>query len=455
MVVDTSKIEAILDGAEEPDERRLSLILKDAERCEGLSLEQCAALLSVKDPRLLERLARCAGRVKQKVFGKRIVLFAPLYLSNYCANACLYCGFRSANKELPRKALSEEEVVREAAALEKMGFKRVLLVTGEDPLRRLDYIMDSVRAIYRDTGIRIVHVNAPPMDVDELRELKKSGVGVYQVFQETYHRPTYAAMHPAGPKSDYGYRLRAMDRAILAGFGDVGIGALLGLYDHRFDALSAIAHSRHLYSRYGTHAHTLSVPRLRPAAGSALIPEDAARHAVSDEEFKKVVAVYRLAVPSAGVVVSTREPVRLRNELIHAGASQLSAASRTDPGGYTADEKTIEQFSTSDRRTLVEVMVSVLEEGGLPSLCTTCYRTGRVGAGFTEITSRGEMQKYCQANALLTLKEYMLDHPAKGGNEIFDEIITKALDDIKEPEIRKKVTKRLKELEKGKRDLYL
>ncbi|MBI5561129.1 MAG: radical SAM protein, partial [Deltaproteobacteria bacterium] len=270
MIVDTRNIAALLKESKEPGEKTLSLILKKAEKGKGLGLDESAILLSIKDPFHLQLLCDKAGEVKQKIFGRRVVLFAPLYLSNFCKNACLYCGFRSANQGLKRKALDEEEVVREAKALEKMGFKRILLVTGEDPQRGVDYIVRSVRAIYENTGIRIIHVNAPPTDVPELKELKKSGVGVYQAFQETYHRLTYESMHPAGPKKDYNYRIAVMDRAFAAGFNDVGIGALLGLYDFRFDCLSTIAHSKHLFENFKTHAHTISVPRLRPAQGSSL-----------------------------------------------------------------------------------------------------------------------------------------------------------------------------------------
>ena len=439
----------------EPSEKELSLILKDASCLKGLSLESAALLLAIKDENLLKRLFKAAGEVKEKVFGKRIVLFAPLYLSNLCVNGCLYCGFRSANKDVPRKALSTEEVVKEAVVLEGMGFKRVLLVTGEDPSHGLDYIIASIRAVYKETGIRIVHLNAPPMDVEELKELKAEGVGVFQVFQETYHRPTYELMHPSGKKKDYDRRITVMDRAFQAGFDDVGIGALLGLYDFRFDALSAIAHSKHLCETYGTHAHTISIPRLRPAQGSKLSEQDALRYEVSDEELKKIVSVYRLSVPTAGVVASTRESAGLRNELIKIGASQLSAASKTNPGGYSAKEKTLTQFSTNDKRSILEVMADTIKAGCLPSLCTTCYRTGRVGKNFAEITSSGNMKKFCHANAVLTLKEYALEHPLNVEAELFNEAITQALSAVKEPDIKEKILEGIKELEDGKRDVYL
>ncbi|MEE9615310.1 MAG: [FeFe] hydrogenase H-cluster radical SAM maturase HydG, partial [Thermodesulfobacteriota bacterium] len=431
-IIDTEEIESILSGVGGGGGgggEKLSRILERAGECRGLSLEEAAVLLSVEEPETLERIYQKAGEVKLKIFGRRVVLFAPLYLSNHCSNGCLYCGFRSANRELPRKALSEDEVVAEARTLEGLGFKRILMVLGEDAATGLDYILRSVRAVYCETGIRIVHLNAPPMGVDELKELKKAGVGVYQAFQETYHRPTYERMHPTGKKgkkSDYDRRLGVMTRALRAGFEDVGIGPLLGLYDYKYDSLATIAHTRHLYDEFGTHAHTISVPRLRPAEGSAL---GAPPHPVTDEELKKTVAVFRLAVPTAGVVVSTRESAPLRKNLIHIGASQLSAASRTAPGGYTAaKEETLKQFATEDHASLGEVMASIAAEGFLPSLCTTCYRTGRVGSNFNAIATAGGMKGFCQANAILTLKEYLLDTASNGRGEALEKALDLAMD---------------------------
>ncbi|MEE8574520.1 MAG: [FeFe] hydrogenase H-cluster radical SAM maturase HydG, partial [Thermodesulfobacteriota bacterium] len=344
----------------------------------------------------------------------------------------------------------------EARVLEERGFKRLLLVLGEDKRWGLEYIIDSIKAIYAETGIRIVHVNAPPMEEGELRELKGAGggVGLYQAFQETYHRPTYEEFHPSGNKRDYVKRLGVMDSALRAGFGDVGIGSLLGLYDFRFDVLATIAHSYYLYQNYGTHAHTISIPRLRPAKGSAL---KEAPYPVSDLELKLIVAVYRLSVPTAGVVATTRESAGLREELTGGGVSQLSAASRTDPGGYggrSDGERGLEQFSTSDNRSLEDVMASIAKSGAVPSLCTACYRVGRTGESFTEKTGAEEMLDYCEANALLTLKEYLLDSRANGTGELFEGTVEKALAGIKEPAIKEKVVLMMKEMEEGKRDLF-
>ncbi|MBI5875020.1 MAG: [FeFe] hydrogenase H-cluster radical SAM maturase HydG, partial [Deltaproteobacteria bacterium] len=309
MIIDAEKIENILSHTTQTAVSLIDDILAEAGAAHGLSLEHAAALLSVEEPTLLQRIFKKAGEVKEKVFGKRIVLFAPLYLSNECVNNCLYCGFRKDNRDAVRKTLTIDEIIKEAKALEGMGFKRILLVSGEDPkVSGVDYLVDAVKAVYENTGIRIVHLNAPPMEIDDFRRLKDSGIGVYQAFQETYHRATYKTMHPSGQKKDYDYRLNVMDRAIEAGFEDVGIGALLGLYDYRYDALATISHSQHLYEKFGSHSHTISVPRLRPADGS---PIGSAPFPVSDLEFKKIVAVYRLAVPCAGVVVSTRESAAL------------------------------------------------------------------------------------------------------------------------------------------------
>ncbi|MBI5810339.1 MAG: [FeFe] hydrogenase H-cluster radical SAM maturase HydG [Deltaproteobacteria bacterium] len=449
-MIDEKEIEGLLEEGGE-DESRAPLILDKALGAKGLTLEEAAILLNIKDRGLLDMLYKRAGEVKEKVFGKRVVLFAPLYLSNFCANGCLYCGFRAANTGVLRKALTADEAVKEASLLERMGFKRLLLVTGEDPRWGLDYIISSVRAIYKNTGIRIIHVNAPPMDTDALRELKASGAGVYQSFQETYHRKTYDTMHPSGKKRDYGYRISVMDRALTAGFQDVGIGPLLGLYDYRFDCLAAIAHSKHLYKAFGAEAHTISVPRLRPAEGYAL---KSVPHPVTDTEFKKIVAVFRLSVPSAGVVVSTREPAGLRDGLMHIGASQLSAASKTSPGGYAGDGLAVEQFSTNDRRTLSEVMASVVGEGFLPSLCASCYRSGRVGGTFMEKTLSGQMGKLCQANAILTLKEYIADYSKNGNREIFEKAVEIALREMKDPAMKKAVAEKLRRLGEGQRDIF-
>jgi 2-iminoacetate synthase len=456
MLIDIEKIASLIEENAKPTKGEVLEIIEKAMELKGLDLHEAALLLSAEGRELHNLVKAGAAKVKERVFGSRIVLFAPLYLTNYCTNGCVYCGFRSANTDVARRALTPEEAVKEAKILEAKGFKRVLLVLGEDPSKGVDYITETVRAIYDGTGIRIVHVNAAPMSVDEFRELKRAGVGLYQSFQETYHPETYAKVHPTGKKKDYFSRLEVMDRALKAGFNDVGIGALLGLYDFRFDTLATIAHSNHLYEKFKAHAHTVSVPRLRPAEGSTIEDREGS---VSDADMERVVSVYRLALPTAGVVVTTRESEELRGSLIEAGASQLSASSSTAPGGYGEGENDtgkniLEQFSTNDQRTLEEVMASIAKAGGMPSLCTTCYRVGRVGEQFTETTTSGEMEKFCEANAILTLKEFVLDKRANGNEALFEASIKDALGKVADGELKIKLVEKLAELEAGKRDRF-
>ncbi|MDX1763439.1 MAG: [FeFe] hydrogenase H-cluster radical SAM maturase HydG, partial [bacterium] len=332
-------------------------------------------------------------------------------ISNRCANNCLYCGFRQENEPAVRQTLTRSEIVREAACLFDRGYRRLLLVAGEDRVSSsLNYLIDAIRGIYTETGIRIVHVNAAPMTMEAFSELKRAGAGVYQCFQETYHRATYARMHPRGPKSNFDWRFSVMHRAMAAGFDDVGMGALFGLYDYRFEVLSLIAHARALEEDYGVGPHTVSVPRLQPAQGAALskVP-----YPVSDETFKTIVATLRLAIPYAGVVVSTRESAPLRDQVIRCGVSQISAGSRTDIGGYTGENKRLSrtaQFSLSDQRTLDETVRAVMAAGLTPSLCTACYRSGRTGETFRSAAERGELGNLCDINAILSLVEYMGGH---------------------------------------------
>jgi len=404
--VSAEEIERILSSAVPFRRREAFALLRALSPKRRLSLHEAARLLAGDDPMVWETAGAVARAVREEVFGRRIVLFAPLYLSNECGNNCLYCGFRRENREAVRKTLTVEEAVGEARFLEKKGYHRLLLVTGEDPVRApVEYLAEVIRAIYRETGMRILHVNAAPMEVEALREIKDAGAGVYQVFQETYHPRTYRAMHPSGPKSDYAWRLTCMDRAFRAGFDDVGIGALLGLHDYRFEALAVLRHAESLHDAFGAFPHTLSVPRFRSAAGSAMrVPPSP----VSDAAFERVVIVYRLAVPSAGVVISTREPAALRDRTLEIGASQLSAGSKTVPGGYAEGrgEPASEQFALSDARTLEEVVGAILDRGLLPSLCTSCYRSGRTGSRFTGLAEDGAIGTFCLPNALLTLAEY-------------------------------------------------
>jgi len=441
---------AALAVAQVPEESALERILDKAGELKGLGLADAASLLMLEEAAMLERLYAAANTVKEAVFGPRVVLFAPLYLSSHCANDCRYCGFRRSNNKAVRRTLEVDEAVEQAVLLASRGFKRLLLVAGEHPVKNgLDYLVEMAHAIYRKTDIRILHVNCAPLEMEGFKRLKSAGYGVYQCFQETYHPQTYAAMHPAGRKRDFGFRLDAMDRALDAGFGDVGIGALLGLYDYRFDALATIAHSHHLEERYGAAAHTISVPRLRPASGWSL---SGAPSPVSDDEFKKIVAVYRLAVPYAGVVVSTREPRSIREAVLEGGASQISAGSSTEPGGYGGKHESAAQFAVTDTRGLVEMMAVIAGKGLLPSLCTSCYRSGRQGAPFRELASSGAIKDFCTPNAILSLKEFVTENPDSDIVEVLHRIIDEYSGAVAGP-LRHDLQVKLNRIEKGEKDV--
>ena len=429
------------------DRSEIRDILSKSLSLEVLDLREVNILLSVEDRDIWEEIFDASRRVKEKVYGNRIVLFAPLYLSNECTNDCQYCGFRRGNKEARRKTLTVEEAVEEADFLSKKGYKRILLVASEHPKRAgIDYLEQVIEAIYRNTDIRIIHVNAAPMSVEEFRRLKATGAGVYQCFQETYHYPTYRHMHPSGKKADYEWRIEVMDRAIEGGFEDVGMGVLLGLYHWRWDVAAMVSHAKRLMKKYGFGPHTISVPRLQPAQGARV---DLDKYRVSHDDLKKIVAVYRLSLPYVGIVISTREPAYLRDELITIGASQISAGSRTSPGGYMHEGDT-EQFEIGDTRTLDEVIVAIAEKGLVPSLCTACYREGRSGERFRHLAETSRIKNLCHENAILSLKEYIEDHASPEVRERLEQLI--------EHEIKKSrngIVERLKLIEAGRRDLHV
>jgi len=457
-VIDERLIQEELQaGREKPREEILAILAKAGEG-KGIEPQEAAALLQVEDPDLLVEIFHAAREVKLKIYGKRLVLFAPLYLSNHCLNNCQYCGFRRDNGRIVRKRLTLGEIREQVRELENLGHKRLLLECGESSLSDIGYVEEAIAAIYAAKNgkgeIRRVNVNIAATTVDHYRRLKAAGIGTYQLFQETYHRATYEALHD-GPKADYERQILAHDRAQEAGIDDVGLGVLFGLYDYKFEVLGLLYHARHLEKRFGVGPHTISVPRWRPAAGVDFAPP----HPVSDEDFKKLVAVLRLAVPYTGMIISTRESVEMRTEAFSLGISQTSAGSRTSPGAYGKEgdgtEGTqSEQFHVADHRSADEVIRSICEIGYLPSFCTACYRRGRTGKTFMDMAKPGNIQELCAPNAILTFQEYLLDYAPAETRRIGEEHLRHHLREVPPGPLRQETEKRLKEIAEGKRDLY-
>ncbi|HSQ34256.1 MAG TPA: [FeFe] hydrogenase H-cluster radical SAM maturase HydG [Peptostreptococcaceae bacterium] len=451
-IINENKIVGLLNKGKELSKSKLIDIIKKSKDCMGLELSEAAALLQIEDEDLLEEMFESARYIKEKIYGNRIVIFTPLYTSNQCNNNCLYCGFRVTNKELHRRTLNYNEIVNEAKAIENSGHKRILLVLGEDPrYATIDHITNSVKSIYENVDIRRINVNCAPLSVADFKKLKEAAIGTYQIFQETYHRETYAKMHLSGSKSDYDYRLTAVERAFEAGIDDVGIGALLGLYDYKFDVLGTLMHAEYLDQKYNIGPHTISMPRLKPAIGSGL---DEIPYPLSDTDIKKVVAIYRMTVPYTGIILSTRETPELRDELIELGVSQMSAGSKVNPGGYEEDDNKATQFETADERSLDEILQVICKQGHLPSFCTACYRKQRTGEAFMELAKHGDINEFCQPNSMLTFKENLVNVASKETKELGEKLIEKELDKMEEGKFKQEVIKRLKEIEEGKKDLY-
>lgn len=444
-----------LSKTQNSDKQRILDILTQARELKGISHEQAAALLNLKDKDLIEELYKTAKYIKTQIYGNRLVLFAPLYISNVCFNECLYCAFRASNKELHRRALNQEEIKRETETLLKQGHKRVLMVAGESYTGAgLKYVFDSIDSIYaaRDgkNNIRRVNVNIAPLTIEEFKELKKHNIGTFQLFQETYHKDTYRKMHVAGKKADYNFRVTGMHRAIEAGINDVGIGALLGLYDYRFEVLSMLQHVKDLEDKYGVGPHTISVPRIEPACGSPL--SEHPPYAVSDEDFKKIIAVLRLAVPYTGIILSTRENADMRRAAFELGISQISGGSKTNPGGYE-DDNADEQFTRGDHRPLGAVISDIVDHGYIPSFCTGCYRLGRVGKDFMDLAKPGLIKAHCLPNAMFTFAEYLYDFASEDLKARGLALIEKMMKDL--PPARAEQTKaNLEKVAKGERDIY-
>ena len=455
--IDDAAIGQILQRERRPDAARIDDILQRARALNGLDPADVAALSTISDPELLAGLFDAARWVKNRIYGHRLVLFAPLYISNLCGNECLYCAFRAKNKEVHRRALTQDEIAAETKLIVEQGHKRVLLVAGESyPQRGFDYILDAVATVYGvksgNGEVRRVNVNVAPLTRDEFVRLKNTGIGTYQIFQETYHRETYRRYHVGGKKMDYDWRVTAVDRAMDAGVGDCGIGVLFGLADWRFDLLALLHHIRHLESAHGVGPHTVSVPRLEPATGS-----DLASHppcAVDDLDFRKIVAILRLAVPYTGIIMSTRETAEMRNETFALGVSQISAGSRTNPGGYAENEKfDTAQFALGDHRSLDEVIRDVASMGYVPSFCTGCYRLGRVGKDFMDMARPGEIRHHCDPNGLSTFLEYLTDYATPETRRIGEALVEKELASL-DGEGRRRAELLLGRVRQGERDVY-
>ena len=456
--INEASIATALEHNARPDAKRVHDALARAAEMKGLEMDDMAVLATISDPDQLGELFATASRVKDTIYGRRLVLFAPLYISNLCGNECLYCAFRARNKEVVRRALTQEEIAREVQILEQQGHKRILMVAGEAyPDRGFQYVLDSIRTIYAtrtDKGeIRRVNVNVAPLTLDEFCLLKEERIGTYQVFQETYHRQTYASVHLSGRKADFNWRVSAMGRALQCGINDVGIGVLFGLFDWRFEILAMLQHIRHLEKHFGFGPHTISVPRLEPATGS-----DIATHppfAVSDVDFRKIVAILRLAVPYTGIIMSTRETARMRHETFALGVSQISAGSRTNPGGYaeTSSEADSSQFSLGDHRDLDEVIRDVAGMGYIPSFCTGCYRLGRTGADFMDLAKPGDIKSHCDPNAVSTFTEYLLDFASPETRSIGTALVDKVIGEM-QGVARERARKLVDQVRQGRRDVY-
>lgn len=432
-------------------------LIDKATLCKGLTHREAALLLECDQPDLIERIFRLAQEIKHKLYGNRIVMFAPLYLSNYCVNGCVYCPYHLKNRTIVRKKLTQEEIRREVIALQDMGHKRLALEAGEDPLRNpIEYILESIKTIYsikhKNGAIRRVNVNIAATTVANYRRLKDAGIGTYILFQETYHKENYEALHPTGPKSKYGYHTEAMDRAMEGGIDDVGIGVLFGLNTYRYDFVGLLMHAEHLEAVFGVGPHTISVPRICPADD---ISTQDFPNAISDDIFCKIVAVIRIAVPYTGMIISTRESAATRSKVLKLGISQISGGSRTSVGGY-ADAETPEdnsaQFDISDTRTLDEVVNWLLDLGHIPSFCTACYREGRTGDRFMSLVKSGQIANCCAPNALMTLKEYLEDYASEDTFTKGIRLIEKELEHIPNPKIKEIAARNLKEITQGKRD---
>ncbi|KYH35400.1 2-iminoacetate synthase [Clostridium tepidiprofundi DSM 19306] len=458
MFINHEYIENLLEESKNASREDIQRVLEKAREHKGLSHKDIAVLLQAEEEEQLKEIFKIAGDIKKSIYGNRLVVFAPLYVSNYCVNNCAYCGYKRCN-EFNRRKLTREEIQQEVKILEKMGHKRLALEAGEDPVNcPIEYILDAIDAIYstqNDNGaIRRINVNIAATTVENYRKLKAAQIGTYILFQETYHKPTYEKMHPKCLKGNYEYHLTAFDRAMEGGIDDVGGGVLFGLYDYKFEVLALMLHNEHLEERFGVGFHTISVPRLKKAEGMDL---DMFPHMVTDEEFKKLVAIIRLAVPFTGMILSTRESKEIRRELIKYGISQISAGSCTGVGGYKEHEqgRSIDQFDIADHRSPLEILKELIDEKYIPSYCTACYRKGRTGDRFMSLAKSGQIHNVCTPNALMTLWEYILDYADDELRQKGEKFVFEEANKIEREDIRNLVLNNFERMRKGERDLYL
>ena len=451
----------ILDTLAYADENKnnvelIDQILNKARERKGLSHREASVLLACDIPEKVQELYALAEQIKKDFYGNRIVIFAPLYLSNYCVNGCLYCPYHQKNKHIPRKKLTQEEVEKEVIALQDMGHKRLAIETGEDPVNcPIEYVLDCIHTIYsikhKNGAIRRVNVNIAATTVENYRKLKEAGIGTYVLFQETYHKESYEHLHPTGPKSNYCYHTEAMDRAMEGGIDDVGLGVLFGLELYRYEFAGLLMHAEHLEAVHGVGPHTISVPRVKHADD---IDPDEFDNGIDDDTFLKICACIRVAVPYTGMIMSTRENQSVRERALHLGISQVSGGSRTSVGGYTEEERPhdTEQFDVSDNRTLDEVVKWLMELGYIPSFCTACYREGRTGDRFMSLCKSGQIQNCCHPNALMTLKEYLIDYAAPETKAIGEKLIQAELENIPKEKVKEICKDHLEKIEQGIRD---
>ena len=451
----------ILDTLEYADANKNNValideILNKARERKGLSHREASVLLACDIPEKVQELYALAEQIKKDFYGNRIVIFAPLYLSNYCVNGCLYCPYHQKNKHIPRKKLTQEEVEKEVIALQDMGHKRLAIETGEDPVNcPIEYVLDCIHTIYsikhKNGAIRRVNVNIAATTVENYRKLKEAGIGTYVLFQETYHKESYEHLHPTGPKSNYCYHTEAMDRAKEGGIDDVGLGVLFGLELYRYEFAGLLMHAEHLEAVHGVGPHTISVPRVKHADD---IDPDEFDNGIDDDTFLKICACIRVAVPYTGMIMSTRENQQVRERALHLGISQVSGGSRTSVGGYTEEERPhdTEQFDVSDNRTLDEVVAWLMELGYIPSFCTACYREGRTGDRFMSLCKSGQIQNCCHPNALMTLKEYLMDYAAPETKAIGEKLIQAELENIPKEKVKEICKDHLEKIEQGIRD---